>query len=70
MQHHACNGRRSGRSAKRGRHTIDDPEAFSQPFSMVQCYRRVPAGLLEEVCAENNFIFFGERVPTAGKPDF
>jgi hypothetical protein len=26
--------------------------------------------LLEEICAENNFIFFGARVPTAGKPDF
>ena len=50
--------------------TIDDSEAFNQPFSMVQRYRRTPGRLLEEVCAENNSIFFGERVPVADKPDF
>jgi len=50
--------------------TIDDTEAFNQPFSMIQRYRREPGRLAEEVCAENNFVFFGERVPTANKPDF
>jgi len=50
--------------------TVDDPEAFNQPFSMIQRYRRETGRLLEEVCAENNGPFFGERVPTANKPDF
>ena len=50
--------------------TIDDSEAFNQPFSVVQRYRRTPGTLLEEICAENNSIFFGERVPVADKPDF
>src|SRR5262249_2599772 len=49
---------------------IDDADAFNQPFSTTQRYRREPGRLLEEVCAENNGYFFGERVPMANKPDF
>jgi hypothetical protein len=49
---------------------IEDPEAFNQPFSMMQRYQRVPVNWSEQVCAENNGYFFQERIPTASAPDF
>ena len=50
--------------------TIADPEAFNQPFQVMQRYNRVPQTLVEQVCAENNGYFFGARVPMADKADF
>jgi hypothetical protein len=50
--------------------TIDDPEAFNQPFQVMQRYGQVRQTLVEQVCAENNGYFFGARVPQADKPDF
>src|SRR5262252_5145436 len=35
-------------------YTVDDPDAFNQPWSAVRQYRRVQQPMLEEVCAENN----------------
>jgi len=49
---------------------IEDPEAYNQPFSVMQRYRRVQQSYVEQVCAENNGHFFGERIPTANKSDF
>ena len=54
--------------------SLAGPTATCQPGRplsavRVQCYRRVPAGLLEEVCAENSFIFFGAR-PDGGQAGF
>ena len=49
---------------------IEDPEAFNQPFSVMQRYERVPANWQEAICAENNGYFFQERIPTASAPDF
>jgi hypothetical protein len=49
---------------------VDDPEAFNQPFEMMQRYRKVPANWSEQICAENNGYFFQERIPTAERPDF
>jgi hypothetical protein len=49
---------------------IDDPEAFNQPFSVMQRYNRVASNWNEQICAENNGYFFQERVPTASAPDF
>jgi len=54
--------------------TIDDPGAFTMPWSAIQRFRRVQAGPMEEaICAENNVNPFNfEMVPTpqADKPDF
>jgi hypothetical protein len=49
---------------------VEDPEAFNQPFQMMQRYERVPANWMEAICAENNGYFFQERIPTASAPDF
>jgi hypothetical protein len=34
--------------------TVDDPDAFNQPWSGMRRYRRVQDQLAEDVCAENN----------------
>jgi len=49
---------------------VEDPEAFNQPFQMMQRYERQPANWLQAICAENNGYFFQERIPTASAPDF
>jgi hypothetical protein len=49
---------------------IEDPEAFNQPFEVMQRYAKVPANWSEQICAENNGYFFQERIPTATSPDF
>ena len=49
---------------------VDDPEAFNEPFMLMQRYRRVDGNYAEQVCAENNGYFFGERIPSAEKTDF
>jgi hypothetical protein len=49
---------------------IEDPEAFNQPFSVMQRYNRVASNWNEQICAENNGYFFQERIPTASAPDF
>jgi hypothetical protein len=50
--------------------TIDDPDAFYQPWSAIQRYRRVQTPWVEQVCAENNAQLFDYRMPVANKPDF
>jgi hypothetical protein len=54
--------------------TIDDPGAFTMPWSAIQRFRRVHAGPWEEaICAENNvnpFNFEVVPIPQADKPDF
>jgi hypothetical protein len=54
--------------------TVDDPGAFTMPWSAVQRFRRVQSGPMEEaICAENNvnpFDFEMVPVPQADKPDF
>jgi hypothetical protein len=53
---------------------VEDPGAFTMPWTALQRYRRVDDGpMAEEVCAENNDTFFKydvEPIPTADKPDF
>jgi len=51
-------------------YTMDDPDAFNQPWSAVRQYRRVQQPMLEEVCAENNEHLFNYHIPAADKPDF
>jgi hypothetical protein len=54
--------------------TVDDPGAFTMPWSAIQRFRRVQAGPMEEaICAENNvnpFSFAVVPIPQADQPDF
>jgi hypothetical protein len=54
--------------------TVDDPGAFTTPWSAIQRFRRIQAGPMEEaICAENNvnpFNFAVVPIPQADKPDF
>jgi hypothetical protein len=54
--------------------TVDDPGAFTMPWSAIQRFRRVRAGPMEEaICAENNanpFEFEVVPIPQADRPDF
>ena len=53
---------------------VEDPGAFTTPWTALQRYRRNDdAPLAEEICAENNDKFFDydlDPIPTANKPDF
>jgi hypothetical protein len=53
---------------------VEDPGAFTMPWTALQRYRRAEQGpMLEAVCAENNDKFFDhniEPIPMADKPDF
>src|SRR5439155_21220089 len=53
---------------------VEDPGAFTAPWTAIQRYRRVQrAPLTEMVCAENNGDHFHhnvEPIPQADKPDF
>jgi hypothetical protein len=54
--------------------TVDDPGAFTTPWTAMQRFRRVePGPMLEATCAEGNFNYFNldlEPLPEADKPDF
>ncbi len=53
---------------------VEDPGAFTTPWTALQHYRRnTDAPLAEEICAENNGDPFNQNImpiPTADKPDF
>lgn len=53
--------------------TVEDPDTFNEPMSMMRRWNKVPNPLLEMVCAENNGDIFGKNlfaVPKADTPDF
>jgi hypothetical protein len=53
--------------------TVDDPGAFNMPWSASKRWKRTPAPLAEEACAENNANYFSyevEPLPQADRPDF
>ena len=53
--------------------SVEDPGAFTTPWSAMQRFRRVPREWSEDVCAENNFDFLQYEVaplPQTAKPDF
>jgi len=50
--------------------TVDDPDAFQEPWSAIQRYRRVQQPWREDICAENNQHLFDYNIPVANKPDF
>jgi hypothetical protein len=53
---------------------VEDPGAFTAPWSGIMIYDRANVrGLVEEVCAENNFDVMTKKpypIPTAERPDF
>jgi len=49
---------------------VEDPDTFNEPWLAKQRYRRAEGPMLEQVCAENNFLLFDYGVPVADKPDF
>jgi hypothetical protein len=50
--------------------TVDDPDAFYEPWSAIQRYGRVQQPLREDICAENNQHLFDYHIPVADRPDF
>jgi len=50
--------------------TVEDPDAFYQPWAGKRRYRRVLEQMVEDVCAENNQHLFDYHTPIADKPDF
>src|ERR1700704_4212596 len=49
--------------------TVDDPDAFYQPWSGMRRYRRAERETIEMICAENNQHLFDYHIPVADKPD-
>jgi hypothetical protein len=49
--------------------TVEDPDAFYEPWSGMRRYRRVQGRLDEEVCAENTQ-HFNFQIPVSAKSDF
>jgi hypothetical protein len=54
---------------------VEDPGAFTMPWSARQVYRRSDDGpQVEASCAENNAAWFGygdiEPIPQSARPDF
>ena len=50
--------------------TVDDPDAFYQPWTGMRRYRRAERQFEEDICAENNQLVFDYGIPVAQKPDF
>ena len=53
--------------------TVDDPGAFTMPWTGVQRWKRISRPLEEYLCEPSNVGFFGYEVvpiPEAEKPDF
>jgi hypothetical protein len=50
--------------------TVDDPEAFYEPWTGMRRYRRVEQEPYEKICAENNTNLFDYHMPMAEKLDF
>jgi len=53
--------------------TVDDPDTFNAPLTMLQRWTKVNGSMKETVCAESPDDYFNQnlfRVPEATKPDF
>jgi hypothetical protein len=50
--------------------TVEDPDAFYEPWTAMRRYRRVEPEPYEKICAENNTNLFDYHMPAAEKPDF
>jgi hypothetical protein len=50
--------------------TVEDPDAFYEPWTGMRRYRRVEQEPYEKICAENNTNLFDYHTPVAEKADF
>jgi hypothetical protein len=50
--------------------TVEDPDAFYEPWTGTRRYRRAERQFAEDICAENNQLVFDYKIPVANKPDF
>jgi hypothetical protein len=50
--------------------TVEDPDAFYEPWSGMRRFRRATQQFAEDICAENNQHLFDYKIPIASKPDF
>jgi hypothetical protein len=53
--------------------TVEDPDTFNAPLTMMQRWFKANERMIETVCAENNLDYFSQSlfpVPIADKPDF
>ncbi len=50
--------------------TVEDPDAFYEPWTAMRRYRRVEQEPYEKICAENNTNLFDYHMPVAEQPDF
>jgi hypothetical protein len=50
--------------------TVEDPDAFYEPWTGMRRYRRVQQEPYEKICAENNTNLFDYHMPMAEKSDF
>ena len=50
--------------------TVEDPDAFNEPWTGMRRYRRAEQEGYEKICAENNVNIFDYHMPEADKPDF
>jgi len=53
--------------------TVEDPDAYNAPITMLQRWFKAKGRMIETVCAENNNDYFSQGlfpVPVADKPDF
>jgi hypothetical protein len=59
-----------GGQAMQSTFTVEDPDAFYEPWSGTRRYRRVARQFEEEICAENNQHLFDYKIPVASRADF
>jgi hypothetical protein len=59
-----------GGKAMEATFTVEDPEAFFEPWSAMRRFRRATQQFGEDICAENNQHLFDYKIPIASKPDF
>jgi hypothetical protein len=50
--------------------TVDDPDTYEKPWSAKQRFRKADGPMIEQVCAENNFLLFDYGLHTDNTPDF
>ena len=50
--------------------TVEDPDAFYEPWSAMRRFRRATQQFGEDICAENNQHLFDYKIPIASKADF
>ena len=50
--------------------TVEDPQAYKQPWQAMRKFNRVQSTLNEEICREGNFVLFDYGIPIDNTSDF